>query len=260
MNFFDYGIDKVDYTSSLPKPIIKEHNGIKVVRDDLLEGGTKRRAFTIYVKSKPEIDEFVYASPRQGYAQLSLAYACKDLGKKCTVTVPKGERYWLTNKAEEIGANIIEVPMGYLTNIQAKAKKYCLDNDAHLIPFGGDHTIIVRDMCEVAKSLNINPKEVWSVMSSGVLSRGLQMAWPNSIVYGVKIGHNTKKQEQGTAICLRSKYKFQFFEIFSLKKSIYFLRFGRFFMHPDSLGMISDDFGKQIFDLRRKIAEKSRFS
>ena len=74
--FFDYGVDDVDYTSSLPKPIIKEHGGIKVVRDDLLNGGTKRRAFTIYVKSKPEMDEFVYASPRQGYAQLSLAYAC----------------------------------------------------------------------------------------------------------------------------------------------------------------------------------------
>ena len=44
-------------------PVIKEYNGIKVVRDDLLDGGTKRRAFTIYVKSKPEIDEFVYASP-----------------------------------------------------------------------------------------------------------------------------------------------------------------------------------------------------
>ena len=43
MNFFDYGIDKVDYTSSLPKPIIKEYDGIKVVRDDLLNGGTKRR-------------------------------------------------------------------------------------------------------------------------------------------------------------------------------------------------------------------------
>ena len=27
----------------LPKPIIKEHDGIKVVRDDLLDGGTKRR-------------------------------------------------------------------------------------------------------------------------------------------------------------------------------------------------------------------------
>ena len=207
--FLDYGIDKVDYTSSLPIPIIKEHNGIKVVRDDSLEGGTKRRAFTIYVKSKQEADEFVYASPRQGYAQLSLAYACKDLGKKCTVTVPKGKRYWLTDKAEELGCNIIEVPMGFLTNIQAKAKKYCLDNDAHLIPFGGDHPIIVRAMCEVAKSLKINPKEVWTVISSGVLSRGLQMAWPDAKIYGVQIGHNTTKQEMGRAECYRSKYKFQ---------------------------------------------------
>ena len=207
-NFLDYGIDKVDYTSSLPKPIIKEHDGIKVVRDDLLDGGTKRRAFTIYVKSKPEIDEFVYASPRQGYAQLSLAYACRDLGKKCTVTVPQGERYWLTNKAVEVGANIIEVPMGYLTNIQAKAKKYCFDNGAHLIPFGGDHPIIIEAMRQTALSLDVNPTEVWTVMSSGVLSRGLQAAWPDAKIYGVRIGHNTTPREQGRAETFKSDYKF----------------------------------------------------
>tara|TARA_R110002074_G_scaffold167926_5_gene329199 strand:- start:363 stop:1112 length:750 start_codon:yes stop_codon:yes gene_type:complete len=208
MNFFDYGVDKVDYTSSLPKPIIKEYDGIKVVRDDLLNGGTKRRAFTIYVKSKPEVDEFVYASPRQGYAQLSLAYACRDLGKKCTVTVPQGERYWLTNKAVEVGANIIEVPMGYLTNIQAKAKKYCFNNGAHLIPFGGDHPVIIEAMTQTALSLDINPTEVWTVMSSGVLSRGLQAAWPNAKVYGVRIGHNTTRIEQGRAETFKSDYKF----------------------------------------------------
>ena len=206
--FFDYGTEDVDYTSSLPKPIIKEHDGIKVVRDDLLDGGTKRRAFTIYVKSKPEMDEFVYASPRQGYAQLSLAYACKDLGKKCTVTIPQGERYWLSDAAEELGANIIEVPMGYLTNIQAKAKKYCFDNGAHLIPFGGDHPIIIEAMRQTALSLDVNPTEVWTVMSSGVLSRGLQMAWPKSKVYGVQIGHNTTEDEMGRAETFRSKYKF----------------------------------------------------
>ena len=207
--FFDYGVDDVDYTSSLPKPIIKEHDGIKVVRDDLLNGGTKRRAFTIYVKSKPEMDEFVYASPRQGYAQLSLAYACKDLGKKCTVTIPQGERYWLSDAAEELGANIIEVPMGFLTNIQAKAKKYCLDNGAHLIPFGGDHPIIIEAMRQTALSLDVNPTEVWTVMSSGVLSRGLQSAWPAAKVYGVRIGHNTTPQEQGRAETYKSRYKFQ---------------------------------------------------
>ena len=208
IDFLDYGLDTIDFKTNLPKPVIKEYDGIKVVRDDLLDGGTKRRAFTVYVKSKPEIDEFVYASPRQGYAQLSLAYACRDLGKKATVTIPEGQRYWLTHKSEELGANIIEVPMGFLTNIQAKAKKYCFNNGAHLIPFGGDHPVIIEAMRQTALSLDVNPKEVWTVMSSGVLSRGLQGAWPDAKVYGVRIGHNTTPREQGRAETFKSDYKF----------------------------------------------------
>ena len=114
----------------------------------------------------------------------------------------------MTHKSEELGANIIEVPMGFLTNIQAKAKKYCLDNGAHLIPFGGDHPVIIEAMTQTAKSIGINPKEVWTVMSSGVLSRGLQGAWPDAKVYGVRIGHNTTPREQGRAETFKSKYAF----------------------------------------------------
>ena len=212
--FFDYGYDDIQCDVKLPLPIIKEHDGINVVRDDLLDGGTKRRAFTRYVASLPDTEEFVYDSPRQGYAQLALAYACKDLGRKCTVTVPKGEKTWLTIESERLGANIIQVPMGYLSNIQHKAKVYCEENGAHLIPFGGDHPIIIEAMCRAAISLEsikrfVHPKEVWTVMSSGVLSRGLQMAWPKAKVYGVQIGHNTTEDEMGRAETFRSKYKFQ---------------------------------------------------
>ena len=42
--FFDYGLDTIDFKTNLPKPVIKEYDGIKVVRDDLLDGGTKRRS------------------------------------------------------------------------------------------------------------------------------------------------------------------------------------------------------------------------
>ena len=206
-DFFDYGLDDIDFKTNLPTPIVKEHERIQVVRDDLIEGGTKRRAFYTYIKSK-DYEEFVYASPRQGYAQLSLAYACRDLGRKATVTIPEGQRYWLTHKSEELGANIIEVPMGFLTNIQAKAKNYCLKHGAHLIPFGGDHPIIIEAMTQTAKSIGINPKEVCTVMSSGVLSRGLQGAWPDAKVYGVRIGHNTTPREQGRAETFKSKYAF----------------------------------------------------
>ena len=206
-DFFDYGLDDIDFKTNLPTPIVKEHERIQVVRDDLIEGGTKRRAFYTYIKSK-DYDEFVYASPRQGYAQLSLAYACRDLGRKATVTIPEGQRYWLTHKSEELGANIIEVPMGFLTNIQAKAKNYCLKHGAHLIPFGGDHPIIIEAMTRTALSIGINPKEIWTLMSSGVLSRGLQGAWPDAKVYGVRIGHNTTPREQGRAETFKSKYAF----------------------------------------------------
>ena len=207
--FFDYGYDKIELGVKLPAPIIKEYDGIRVVRDDLLDGGTKRRAFTVYVASRPDVKEFVYASPRQGYAQLSLAYACHDLGRKCTVTVPKGEKTWLTIEAEKLGCNIIQVPMGYLSNIQHKARVYCEETESHLIPFGGDHPIIIEAMTRAALSLDIQPKEVWTVMSSGVLSRGLQNAWPDAKVYGVQIGHNTTEEEMGRAETFRSKYTFQ---------------------------------------------------
>ena len=200
IDFLDYGYNDIKCDVKLPLPIVEEFDGIRVVRDDLLNGGTKRRAFNMYVASRPDVKEFVYASPRQGYAQLSLAYSCRDLGRKCTVTVPKGKRTWLTNEAEKLGCKIIEVPMGYLTNIQHKAKLYCEETESHLIPFGGDHPIIVEAMCRTAMSLDSykrfeHPKEVWTVLSSGVLSRGLQKAWPNAKVYGVQIGHNSTKEE-----------------------------------------------------------------
>lgn len=209
LNFFDF--KSVGKSSiQLPKPIIVEHEGIKVVRDDLLDGGTKRRAFNVFVESFPEVQEWVYASPRQGYAQLSLAYSCHDLGKKATVTIPQGTHTWLTDEAIRLGCNIIEVPMGYLTNIQSKAKRYVEEHEgSRLIPFGGDDPIIIEAMKNAALSLDIEPpKEVWTVMSSGVLSRGLQLAWPDAKVYGVRIGHNTTERERGRAETFLSKYKF----------------------------------------------------
>ena len=64
-------------------------------------------------------------------------------------------------------------------------------------------------MTRAALSLDIDePQEVWTVMSSGVLSRGLQNAWPLAKVFGVQIGHNTTEEEMGRAETFRSNYKF----------------------------------------------------
>jgi len=196
-------------SSELPEPIIKEYDGIFVVRDDLLDGGTKRRLFNRYIQSMSNVDEFVYYSPREGYGQLALSYSCRDLGKKSVVFVPKGKRTELTNISESLGSTIYEVPMGYLTNLYHKSKKYCDETGSHLIPFGGDDEIMINEMCNVASSLDVKPTQVWSVMSSGVINRGLQKCFSNVDVFGVMVGHNPTEKEIGRAVTFRSKYKFQ---------------------------------------------------
>jgi len=192
----------------LPKLVIKEYSGIHVVRDDLLEGGTKRRLFTDYIKYFPNDHEFVYASPREGYGQLALSLACKDLGKSAVVFVPKGKRNPLTISSEEHGAEIHEVPMGYLTNLHHKSKKYSEENNFHLLPFGGDHPIIIESMKNLCKQIKVVPTEIWSVVSSGVINRGLQKGFPRVKCYGVMVGHQTTEVEQGRAELFKSKYKF----------------------------------------------------
>lgn len=206
-SFFEYNAPPIE--TGLPSPVIERHNNFLVVRDDLLPGGTKRRFLYRFLKAQPHVKEWVYASPRVGYAQVALAHTAKDLGLKGTVVIPKGEHFHLTTEALELGANVVEVPMGFLTHIQHVAKKYVEEREgAQLLPFGLDHPVIIDEIARIASSLPVKPKEVWTCISSGVLSRGLQKAWPDAKVYGVLTGHGTSNKERGRAEVIKSTYKF----------------------------------------------------
>lgn len=207
MEFFDYNAPPVE--TGLPEPMIAEYGRFTVVRDDLLPGGTKRRFLYRFLKSQPQVREWVYASPRVGYAQVALAHVAKDLGLKGTVVIPKGKHFHLTTEAISLGANIIEVPMGFLSHIQYVAKKYSEETEgSQLLPFGLDHPIIIDEIARIASNLPVSPKEVWTCISSGVLSRGLQKAWPDAKVYGVLTGHGTTEKERGRAEIIKTNYKF----------------------------------------------------
>ena len=194
----------------LPPPQIDEIEGFLVVRDDLLEGGTKTRIIGDYLKQHTNINEWVYPSPRQGYAQLAISIVCNSLGLKSTIFVPKGEKSWITERVEYYGGKVVLVPMGYLSHLNKVATDYADESENRkLIPFGCDDEIMVKGIEKVAKSLPIQPpKEIWSSVSSGVLSRGLQTAFPNSKVYGVQTGHNPTEREKGRAIIIKSPYQF----------------------------------------------------
>lgn len=170
----------------LPDPVLKEHDGILVVRDDLLPGGTKRRALVHLLSPGAE---YVYASPAAGYAQVALAYACRDVGARCLVfTAARRTLHPLTREAKHLGARVVLVPYGYLSHVQAAARRYAEMTLATLLPFGLDTAEMRTEIARVAGALPVAPGEVWSVAGSGALTRALQLAWPTARFAAVQIG------------------------------------------------------------------------
>lgn len=167
-------------------PVLQMIDGIQVVRDDLIAGGTKRRVIAPLLVGA---DEFVYASPAYGYAQVALAHTCTKLGKQATIfTAKRQQLHARTLEAKRAGAKIVMIPTGYLSNVQAKARAYCEATGATLLPFGLDVPLVRDGIAEVADSLHINPSQVFTVAGSGTLTRALQQTWPNAEFIAVQVG------------------------------------------------------------------------
>jgi hypothetical protein len=67
-------------------PVVVEHDGMLVVRDDLFAGSTKARFIPALFDGAQEV---VYASPQEGGAQTALATVARALGKRATIFVAK---------------------------------------------------------------------------------------------------------------------------------------------------------------------------
>jgi len=203
-----------------PKLVIEEHEGFYVVRDDLLEGGSKRRFADRLIREEiaEGANEFVYGGcPANGYAQLSIPLQAREYGCKTTLFMAKRSMNNLhpyQKRALEYGADIRWVPYGMLSVTKKRARDY-VDQDPksrRLLQLGLDEQRVREDIRDLAKNIekdfNINISEVWSVGSSGTLTRGLQMAFPDKDVNVVSVGHTMAQWEIGRAKLYLSDYKF----------------------------------------------------
>lgn len=177
----------------LPEPTVVEHEGIHVVRDDLIGGGTKARFIGQLFEAD---DEVVYASPPEGGAQTALAWCARELGKRATIFVAKRQRpHPRSLMAKRLGAKVLQVKPGYLTVVQARARAYCEHTGARLAPFGLDMPEAVAAIADAARATGLNPDEVWCASGSGVLARGLAQAWPKARRHVVQIGRKLSPEE-----------------------------------------------------------------
>lgn len=190
-----------------PNPIVEQHEGIYVVRDDLISGGTKAR-YLIDLFSQH--DEVVYASPAYGGAQLALAYCARLTSKQATVFVAKRKQpHARTLEAAKIGAKVFQVKHGYLNVVQARAKAYAADTGAYLLPFGAHEERAIQAITDVAHCVTEEYgafDEVWCACGSGTLLTGLMRGLKAARFIGVQIGRDVTVS--GAKI-IRHKLKFE---------------------------------------------------
>lgn len=187
-------------------PVIEKHGGVYVVRDDLYPGGTKARHMH---KIFQDHDEIVYASPAEGGAQYALAACAHALGKRATIFVAKRKiPHPRAYEAKRLGAKIYQVSPGYLAVVQARAKEYCQDTGAYYLPFGAASEVAISDISEAAKQIDLKPSSIWCAAGSGILTRSICRAFPDTPVNAVQVGRELKPSEVGHAKIFVSPHKY----------------------------------------------------
>lgn len=172
----------------LPAPVLQQVGRLTVVRDDLLPGGTKMR-YMLPLLASISAREIVYASPAVGYAQIALAHCCRMLGKQAVIFVAKRkDPHPRTLAAKAAGAIVYQVPNGYLTVVTARARLYAQDRGALHVPWGVDVPEALEHFAAAARTIPVEPAEVWACSGSGALIRGLQLAWPRAAFHAVQVG------------------------------------------------------------------------
>lgn len=180
------GKRKLTAKSELPAPVVEEHDGFIVVREDLIPGGTKRRALPVFFD---DAHTYVYASPVYGYAQIALAHAAGAAGKRALIVCARRQQpHPRTLEAYNAGADVWQCDHGYMTVVQKKAREFAAVPGSKLLPFGLDDPAFIDAVAGIAAGLKLAPKEVWSAAGSGVLSRALQKAWPAASFHAVRVG------------------------------------------------------------------------
>lgn len=181
-----------------PEPVIERHGEVFVVRDDLVPGGSKMRFLPYLVQDAKEV---VFGGPFCGGAPYALSEWGKRTGAKVTLFYAKRKELHARQKAAfKNGANIYQVPFGYMSNVQAKAKKYAQQAGALFLPLGFDvpeaSQPFIKQMQQAMKLVG-NVDEIWACTGSGMLARCLGQAFPNKKVYGVVVGLKSRNEKQG---------------------------------------------------------------
>lgn len=180
---------------------VKQVDGFNVIDDGEFEFGSKAKMGDFMISQVKE-DAMVYVAPRTGYAPFSLCYLAKKYNKKLYLIMPaskEASEHQLT--AIEYGGIPIFLRIPAMPTANIWAKQFAEKIGAKFLPFGLKHELVVaggvRIFYDNFKDSNI--EEMWTVFSTGVLSRTLQIALPKTEFNAVAVARNVQEGELGRA-------------------------------------------------------------
>ena len=181
-----------------PDPVVIEHEGVRVVRDDLIMG-TKSRAGDLLAFKSPA-ETLVYCQPRTGLAGVSLLEVAKHHNRKVVLFMPSSKKVSHHQACcIERGAEAHFHRIAAMPNLNKKAKEYAEQNGFFFIPLGLRHELATAAIVHAASKIP-EPEEVYVATSTGVLNRALQIAWPNAKFNGIAVARNMKAGELGRSV------------------------------------------------------------
>ena len=170
----------------MTKPIVKIIMACWLSAMTCLRVGLRPDLFRYCLTAPTEV---VYASPAEGGAQTALATVAAQLGKRATIFVAQrrniasadidGKTAWRPDRASFAG---------YLRRFRHAQQSTAIRPARVLAPFGFDIPGAAQAIAQAARSIGIQPDEVWCAAGSGVLARGLAQAWPNASRHVVQVG------------------------------------------------------------------------
>lgn len=177
--------------------VIETYNGINVLRDDLLPGGTKSVILPSILDRGKSC--YVYASPVYGGMQIALAAYCRSIGKQAVIFCAKRkEPHPNSLRAKAEGGVVYQVPYGYLSHTQKKAREYARDNSGQLIEFGGNYPAAIKAISDrmrmVSARLGREPDTVYCAAGSGTLLRGIISGTVTTRIIAVQVGAEVGNQ------------------------------------------------------------------
>jgi hypothetical protein len=186
-------------------PVPFSRGTVHVVRDDLLLGGTKQRAIAPFLTDQAKLgfEEFVYASPPPGFAQVALASTCRQMGFRCTIFcddmdvggIPTATLHEFSRLAHSFGARIYTVP--HLHQAERLAEEYCAERPGRMkLPLGfASENFMQYLKVEIGKQwqrivsyLGRKPEAMWIPVGSATLGNVFRDVLPEEVtLLGVDI-------------------------------------------------------------------------